>query len=84
MNKIEIVFGIAASGKDTLLKGLFRGYLSNDKRIVNYTTRRLRPNEVSEENYHFITDEKFEKREKINTLLIIFYMGEIMGFYILN
>ena len=69
MNKIGVVFGIAASGKDTLLEGLVEQYPSNYKRIVNDTTRhdttrRPRPNEVNDENYHFITDEEFEKRKQ--------------------
>ncbi len=64
MNKIGVVFGIAASGKDTLLEGLVERYPFNYKRIVNDTTRRPRPNEVNDENYHFITDEEFEKRKQ--------------------
>lgn len=52
-----IICGPTCSGKTTLLKELdSRGYL----RIVTYTSRPARQNEIHGEDYHFINKELFE------------------------
>lgn len=59
-NKINknmiILVGQTGSGKTTTAKALENvGY----KRMVTYTTRKPRPEEVDGEDYHFISEEKF-------------------------
>jgi guanylate kinase len=56
---IVVLIGCSGVGKSTLEKILSErfGY----KKIVSYTTRRPRVGEVFDKDYHFITNEKFEK-----------------------
>lgn len=56
---IVVLIGGSGVGKSTLEKILSErfGY----KKIVSYTTRRPRIGEVFDKDYHFITNEKFEK-----------------------
>ncbi len=58
--KIVAIIGEAGSGKDTLLNALIEGDL-NDKyhKVISYTTRRPRANEVNGKDYFFITDKEF-------------------------
>lgn len=58
--KLVAIIGEAGSGKDTLLNAL----LNEDKedkyhRIVSYTTRRPRANEINGKDYFFINSEEF-------------------------
>lgn len=53
-----ILVGQTGSGKTTIAKALER---DNYTRIVTYTTRPKRKNEVDGEDYHFITEEKFKQ-----------------------
>jgi guanylate kinase len=51
-----ILIGHSASGKSVCEKELEkRGY----KRIISYTTRPIRANEIQDKDYHYISDEKF-------------------------
>ena len=52
---IIVLVGKTASGKTTVANELCKhhGY----KRIVTYTTRPMRKNEVQDVDYHFISDE---------------------------
>lgn len=62
MNKFKIVaiIGEAGSGKDTLLNALIEGDLNNKyHRVISYTTRKPRANEVNGKDYFFITDSEF-------------------------
>jgi len=53
------ISGKAASGKDTILNELLnKGY----KRIITYTTRPMRPGEIQDITYHYISDEDFEQK----------------------
>lgn len=56
---IIVLLGASGSGKSTLENEIATrfGY----KKIVSYTTRRPRIGEVLDKDYHFITNEKFEK-----------------------
>lgn len=58
MNKMIVIVGQTASGKDTLA-----GYLNElgYKRILEYTTRPQRPEEHEGVEYHFIDEATFEK-----------------------
>ena len=61
---IIVLVGKTASGKTTVANELCKhhGY----KRIVAYTTRPMRENEVQNVDYHFISDEQFNKMVENN------------------
>ena len=61
---IVVLVGKTASGKTTIANELCKhhGY----KRIVTYTTRPMRENEVQDVDYHFISDEQFNEMIKNN------------------
>lgn len=55
-----ILLGKTASGKDTIVN-----YLVNNlgyKKLITYTTRPMRPGEVQNLQYHFISEEDFKKK----------------------
>lgn len=55
---IKIYVGKSASGKDFFLnKAVKDGF----KRVVSYTTRPIRPNEVNGRDYDFVTADEFKK-----------------------
>lgn len=57
-SKTVILVGPTCSGKTTLAKALEKkGY----ERIVAYTTRPKRQNEIDGEDYHFISEEEFKR-----------------------
>ena len=59
-NDVIAIIGPSGSGKDTIMRKVVEK--SNKvKRIVNYTTRPKRENEIDGEDYHFITQEQFLK-----------------------
>ena len=54
---IIVLLGRTSSGKDTVCNQLIQeGY----KSWLTYTTRPMRPGEVQDETYHFISKEEFE------------------------
>lgn len=57
---ILIIVGASASGKSTLAQQ-FEINNPNYSRIVTYTTRPKREGEIDSIDYHFVTDEVFEK-----------------------
>ena len=60
---IVVLVGKTASGKTTVANELCKhGY----KRIITYTTRPMRKNEVQDVDYHFISDEQFNKMVENN------------------
>ena len=61
---IIVLVGKTASGKTTVANELCKhhGY----KRIITYTTRPMRKNEVQDVDYHFISDEQFNKMVENN------------------
>ena len=62
---IIVLVGKTASGKTTVANELcnkHHGY----KRIITYTTRPMRENETQDVDYHFISDEQFNKMVKNN------------------
>ena len=59
---IVVLLGKTSSGKDTVCNQLIqKGY----KKLVTYTTRPMRPGEIQDVTYHFISDEDFY--DKINS-----------------
>ena len=61
---IVVLVGKTASGKTTVANELCKhhGY----KKIITYTTRPMRENEVQDVDYHFISDEQFNKMVENN------------------
>lgn len=55
-----IIIGKTASGKDTIVKELCLNH--NFKKIVTYTTRPMRENEINGTTYHYISNEEFKKK----------------------
>ena len=55
-----ILLGKTASGKDTIVNYLVKnlGY----KKLTTYTTRPMRPGEVQNLQYHFISEEDFKEK----------------------
>jgi len=63
MNKTIVLMGMTSSGKDTAIK-----YISENYDIpiaVSYSTRPRRPNETDGIEYHFVSDEEFDKLPQI-------------------
>lgn len=58
------IIGNTGVGKDTITNILIEKY--NYKKIVTYTTRPKRQNEIDDVTYHFISDEKFDDMLKNN------------------
>lgn len=58
-----ILVGESASGKSSIEKYLVEKYGYN--KVISYTTREPRPNEVDGVDYHFISNKKFEELEKL-------------------
>ena len=56
---IIVLVGKTASGKTTVANELCKNH--GYKRIITYTTRPMRDNEVQDVDYHFISDEQFNK-----------------------
>ena len=59
INKIIVVCGFSASGKDSICK-----YISNKlnyKTIISHTSRPMRPNESEGNPYYFISKQQFEE-----------------------
>lgn len=59
MINILILVGRSCSGKDSIIKELVEKY--DYKRLITYTTRPLRNNEINDVTYHFISTEEFLK-----------------------
>ena len=54
--------GGTCAGKDTLMRKMIEKY--GLQKLITYTTRPIRENEIENVDYHFITDEQFEKLNK--------------------
>ena len=61
---IIVLVGKTASGKTTVANELCKNH--GYKRIITYTTRLMRENEVQDVDYHFISDEQFNKMVENN------------------
>ena len=61
---IIVLVGKTASGKTTVANELCKNH--GYKRIITYTTRSMRENEVQDVDYHFISDEQFNKMVENN------------------
>ena len=61
---IIVLVGKTASGKTTVANELCKNH--GYKRIITYTTRPMRENEVQDVDYHFFSDEQFNKMVENN------------------
>lgn len=61
---IIVLVGKTASGKTTVANELCKNHYY--KRIITYTTRPMRDNEVQDVDYHFISDEQFNRMVENN------------------
>lgn len=61
---IIVLVGKTASGKTTIANELCKNH--HYKRIITYTTRPMRKNEVQDVDYHFISDEQFNRMVENN------------------
>lgn len=71
---IYCLIGKSASGKDTLAKAI--NERMNVPIAVSCTTRPMRPGEVQDREYHFLTDEEFHKRTFVEKRDYQVYNGE--------
>lgn len=83
-----IILGKTASGKDAIVNKLIEEY--GYEKIITYTTRPMRNNEIQEHTYHFISDVDFKQRisdnffaeyKFYNTQNGIWYYGSSVGDY---
>lgn len=84
MGKIFCIMGKSSSGKDTVFKEVIKDNSLNLKKIIGYTTRPKRIEEIDGVEYNFITNEKvqeFIQDEKVielrkyNTVNGVWYYG---------
>lgn len=61
---LYVLMGKSSSGKDTVYKRLTGNAGIAIDKIVTYTTRPMRENEVQDREYHFVDEKEMEKLEK--------------------
>ncbi len=61
MGRLFYIMGKSASGKDTIYQRLLRNPEFSLERLVIYTTRPIRDGELDGREYHFVTEEDFQK-----------------------
>lgn len=61
MGKIYCIMGKSSTGKDTIFKMLLDKKDMRLERIVSYTTRPIRSNEVEGDEYHFVSEEEKDR-----------------------
>ena len=64
MNKLFVLMGKSASGKDTIYKRLLEDERISLKTIVPYTTRPIRHEEKEGVEYHFVSNKRFEEMKE--------------------
>lgn len=60
-NLLVVISGPSGGGKSTIIKELLSRNEQDYRRISTFTTRPKRPNEVDREQYHFITQERYDR-----------------------
>lgn len=61
MGKLFCIIGKSASGKDTIFKKLTEDKSLNLKKVVLYTTRSMRIDEIEGRDYFFVSDDVYER-----------------------
>lgn len=78
---IIVLTGKTASGKDTIQYKLLQKY-PNLKRIITTTSRNKREGEENGKDYHFISKDEFEKKQKSQEFIEhVEYGGNLYGTY---
>ena len=75
MSKIICLMGYTSSGKDTIATQLSNKL--NIRKATSCTTRPMRKGEQQDREYHFLTDEEFDKRDFLETREYKVYDGSI-------
>ncbi len=79
MGKIYAVMGKSATGKDTVYKELFKRFGGKFKNVVLYTTRPIRPGEMSGTEYYFVDVSEKERAEKAGKIIEIRRYDTVYG-----
>jgi len=61
MNGVVLITGPNGVGKGSLTTALTNSYGNDFERVVRYSTRPMRPNEINGLDYNFITPEDFDE-----------------------
>ncbi len=69
MNRIIVLMGKSASGKDSVFGKILEKYGDNLKTIIPYTTRPMREGEEDGREYHFVGEEDYEKNKKAGRII---------------
>lgn len=64
-----VIVGESGSGKSTLQDYIIEKTNNRYKKVISYTTRPKRSNEVDDIDYHFVDEEEFEKRDRANAFV---------------
>src|SRR3989338_10484846 len=59
-NKVAVIAGPSGSGKNAIINEILQRY-QRCVRLVTATTRKPRPGDVDGVDYHFLTEQKFER-----------------------
>lgn len=69
MGKIYCILGKSSTGKDTIYNKILKNSDNNLKKLVLYTTRPIRENEIDGETYHFVDEKEYEVIRKSGTIV---------------
>ncbi len=73
-----ILVGASASGKTEIAKNLAKVYKIT--KVITHTTRKIRINEIQDQDYHFVSKEKFLELKQNNYFVeTTFYNGNYYG-----
>lgn len=68
-NLLVVISGPSGGGKSTIIKELLSRNEQDYRRISTFTTRPRRPNEVDRGQYHFITQERYDRLDEKGLLV---------------
>ena len=69
MGKIYVIMAKSATGKDTMYEAIKERAGKEFKKVVEYTTRPMRENEVSGQEHHFVNEEEFKRIQASGKLI---------------
>lgn len=78
--QVVVIAGPAGSGKDTIAREIVKRF-PNATLMVTATTRAKRPGEEEAINYHFLTNEQFEKEIEAGNILEHYHRAETDTYY---
>lgn len=65
MKKLLVIIGDSGSGKTTLVAELVKRYPNKFKKVVTYTSRSMRPNEINGRDYYFSPQDFFANNKDL-------------------